>query len=113
WNVRDSDGTLIICHGRPTGGTAWTALCAKSLKKPLYIAATPRMRSAAKVRAWLAAERIRTLNVAGPRASDWPEGYERAYRLLAAVLDTPEDLLVSTMKGVLCQHDMFPRKKET
>ena len=30
-NVRDSDATLILCRGRPSGGTAFTIACAEKI----------------------------------------------------------------------------------
>ena len=32
WNIRDSDGTLILTRGEPTGGTAQTALICEPTK---------------------------------------------------------------------------------
>jgi len=34
WNVCDSDATLIICRGEPTGGTALTLRICKEIPKP-------------------------------------------------------------------------------
>src|SRR6266852_5932705 len=34
WNVRDSDGTLVLTLGRPDGGTALTIELARRLPKP-------------------------------------------------------------------------------
>lgn len=34
WNVRDSDGTLVLTIGPPTEGTAFTVTVAARLKKP-------------------------------------------------------------------------------
>src|SRR5512135_124388 len=37
WNVRDSDATLVLTHGRPAGGTALTIAVARRLGKPLLV----------------------------------------------------------------------------
>jgi len=37
WNVRDSDGTLVLTRGRPSEGTAFTIEIAARLKKPYLI----------------------------------------------------------------------------
>src|SRR5205807_8090891 len=37
WNVRDSDGTLILTRGRPKGGTALTKSLARRLRKPCLV----------------------------------------------------------------------------
>src|SRR5262245_39981340 len=36
-NVRDSDATLILTMGRPTGGTEWTRRCALEHNKPMLV----------------------------------------------------------------------------
>lgn len=37
WNVRDSDATLILCLGEPSGGTALTIKHCEKLGKPFYV----------------------------------------------------------------------------
>lgn len=87
WNVRDSDGTLVLTVGRPSGGTAHTIECARELARPYFVLdlhATPAERR--RVEAWLAANRIRTLNVAGPRESKAPGVYQLAKEYLKTLL---------------------------
>lgn len=75
YNVRDSDATLVVAFGPPTGGSALTADEAHRLSKPLLILDLGAHTTAAAVtdlRSWLADVRPRTLNVAGPRASQEP-----------------------------------------
>ncbi len=75
WNVRDSDGTLIISRAAQlTGGSAYTARCAERLGKP-WLHVHPGTEGAHAAREFLERHRIRTLNVAGPRASGDPEIY--------------------------------------
>jgi hypothetical protein len=83
WNVRDSDATLVVTDGSGSPGTDLTVACAQRLGRPLLVAA-----DVADVLAWLPgpAEPM-TLNVAGPRASEWPGGYDVAVALMRAVLD--------------------------
>ena len=69
WNVRDSDGTLIIAVGPLTGGTAYTQRCTEHQSKPLFVVDLARSRAIMPVVRWIESERIRTLNVAGPRES--------------------------------------------
>ncbi len=69
FNVRDSDGTLILNSGELEGGTRFTADIAGRLHRPVLIidlAGTPGLEAA---RDWLSRNRISTLNVAGPRES--------------------------------------------
>jgi len=75
WNVRDSDGTLILrpAHGLPPGpGTAWTEQCAAQLGKPLLICEPTDPQAGEHVRRWLSDHRIETLNVAGPSEETAP-----------------------------------------
>src|SRR2546426_6950977 len=37
WNVRDSDGTLVLTRGAPTEGTAYTIEVAKKLGRPCLV----------------------------------------------------------------------------
>lgn len=85
YNVRDSDGTLIITEGLLSGGTRLTACIASELGRPLLVvdAAKPDLDA---VDAWLNTHDIETLNVAGPRESQQPGVYARAYAILVAIL---------------------------
>jgi len=85
WNVRDSDGTLVLARGVPTGGTALTVALARRTGKPVLIA-NPDQDSPERAAAWLARERIRTLNVAGPRESEAPGIHDSAVAFLRALL---------------------------
>jgi hypothetical protein len=69
WNVRDSDGTLVLTRGEPTGGTAFTIGVARRLGKPLLVLDLPSGPDVAEVVAWAAGAGVVTLNVAGPRES--------------------------------------------
>lgn len=92
WNVRDSGGTLLVTQGRPRGGTALTLTAAKKMHRPLLTVDLNSEHDPAKVRKWLAAQKISVLNVAGPRESERPGIYEAAtdfLRLLLAPCDRP------------------------
>lgn len=86
FNVRDADGTLIIAHGELTGGTALTRDFAASLAKPFLVVDPHDPLAAKTIAAWLSEQNVRILNVAGPRESRDPGIYERAGKLLHAVL---------------------------
>jgi hypothetical protein len=77
-NVREADGTLVICAGPPTGGTALTCRLARTYAKPLLVWNLDGDLDAAAVRQWLRDHAIATLNVAGPRESTTPGIYARA-----------------------------------
>ncbi len=88
-NVRDSDATLVLSAGPPTGGTALTETIAKRLGKPLFsvdLVAIPAAQAQANVETWLAQVVPRVLNVAGPRASKAPELDSLVREVLAKVL---------------------------
>lgn len=72
WNVRDSDGTLIVTRGRPRGGTALTVSLARRHRRPLLVLDLAETPDPAEVIAWASAHDIATLNVAGPRESQQP-----------------------------------------
>ncbi len=88
-NVCDSDGTLILSRGAPSGGTRATLAFARRMAKPwlaIDFDGTNDAEAACRIRAWIAAEGIAALNVAGPRASACPDGGDRTRRVIALVL---------------------------
>ncbi len=88
-NVVDGDGTLILSHGKLTGGSALTLAIAQRLAKPwLHIdcaTVTPE-EAVARLRSWCEEHRIEVLNVAGPRASTDPLIYGKTRQLVIALL---------------------------
>ena len=90
WNVRDSDGTLVITRGRPRGGTALTVSLARRAGKPALVVDLQGRADVTEVRAFLVEHKIRVLNVAGPRESEAPGIHDQATALLRAVLSESE-----------------------
>lgn len=88
-NVRDSDATLILTRGAPTGGTALTLRTAKELGRPCLVADLAANASPSTVHAWLRERQVRVLNVAGPRESSAPGIHEEAAAFLRALLTLP------------------------
>lgn len=87
WNVRDSDGTLIVNRGTLDGGTLFTARLARERhRKPLFMIQLPRRVRRERFVAWLRRHRIRVLNVAGPRESKRPGIHRQAKLLLMGLL---------------------------
>jgi len=77
-NVRDSDGTVILHYGRLEGGTRLTAEYCRRLDRPclqLDMAAIPEEKAVDLLHDFIAGRSIRVLNVAGPRASGWPDAH--------------------------------------
>ena len=113
-NVADSDGTLIISNGEPIGGTRETVERCVEMQKPYLVIdckvvpidqaidlavgfvshlsfwAIPM--ELTHVRTRLTAEKAPgrrgnlRLNVAGPRASQWPEGHAVTHQIISAIL---------------------------
>lgn len=80
-NVKDSDGTVIIYFDRLRGGTAQTVQFCVEQKRPhvLVDAAKVSDEDAAKLMVdFVRQHKIDILNVAGPRQSEWPDGYHYA-----------------------------------
>jgi putative molybdenum carrier protein len=91
WNVRDSDGTLVLHTGRPRGGTALTLRLAGRAGKPclgIDLDAAPDAGTAAQ---WIASHGIRILNVAGPREGECPGIGGRAAGFLRELLGPISD----------------------
>jgi hypothetical protein len=86
WNVRDSDGTLILALGELTGGTALTLKAAQSLGRPVFVVDLSHSRAVVPVRKWLQKFGIGVLNVAGPRESTQEGAYLKAYQFLRRLL---------------------------
>ena len=87
-NVREADGTLVFNLGALDGGTLLTVAYATQRGKPCLLVQLDDSRhpDVAAVRAWLAANAIRVLNVAGPRESKRPGIYGGVRGFLEGVL---------------------------
>jgi hypothetical protein len=71
-NVRDADATLILCRGRPAGGTELTLQLARRYGKPWLVIDLDHLPEPAEVARWFAEHGRGVLNVAGPRESQAP-----------------------------------------
>jgi Circularly permutated YpsA SLOG family/Domain of unknown function (DUF6794) len=97
-NVIDSDGTLIVSHGKLNGGSAMTRQFAKKHKRPwmhVDLEKTNFFKAAMEVRSWVVENHVKILNVAGPRGSKDPGIYEATKKLLKAAFQV--DLILSSM----------------
>lgn len=84
-NVKDSDGTVVIYSVELRGGTEQSVRFCLELKRPheLIDASKISAEGAAKlIGDFVDKNKINILNVAGPRQSEWPEGYAYASRAL-------------------------------
>jgi hypothetical protein len=88
-NVLASDGTVIITHGKLTGGSALTKKFAKKHKRPylhINLNETPAFLASSEINAWINKNNIEILNVAGSRASKDPQIYEDAKYIIQGVI---------------------------
>ena len=86
WNVRDSDGTLLLVTTAHRPGTELTHDVARRLGRPVYLWHLDALPDPDAFRRWLRIHNIRTLNVAGPRVSESPGVYASACAYLRAAL---------------------------
>ena len=87
-NVEDSDATLIVSHGSLTGGSLLTAGIAERESKPclhIDLDRSPVEEAARAVRSWIDRIKVRKLNVAGPRASNDSNIYQKTRDILESV----------------------------
>jgi hypothetical protein len=88
-NVKDSDGTVVVYPGELRGGTAQTVRFCVDLERAHQLINASKFsdEDAARLIAdFVRKNKIDILNVAGPRQSEWPEGYDYATRALNAFL---------------------------
>jgi hypothetical protein len=89
-NVKESDGTVIIYSDELRGGSEYTVECCNQLQRPHVLidaAKVPANAAARLIVDFIRERKIDILNVAGPRQSEWPPGYDYAYRALEAFLN--------------------------
>jgi len=90
-NVKDSNGTVVMYPRELRGGTEQTVRFCVELNRPHQLIDALRVATgeAAKLIAdFVRKNKIGILNVAGPRHSEWPEGYAYASRALDRCLNT-------------------------
>ncbi len=87
-NVEESDGTLIVSFGPLTGGSALTEAFCIRLDRPylhLNMEYLTMDKAVSSVEQWLAGNCIRTLNVAGPRASSDSRIYDAVRKIVLKI----------------------------
>lgn len=88
-NIIDSDGTVIISHGKLTGGSALTMDLAVIYNKPwlhLDMVSVTVPDAVLLLKSWLIDNKINVLNVAGAKMSKDPEIYGVTIKVLEATL---------------------------
>jgi hypothetical protein len=87
-NVLDSDATLVLCRGEPTGGTDLTLRLAQRHEKPCLVVDLNQAPEPETIRRWIAKHKLKALNVAGPRESQSPGIGARAGEFLRVLFAT-------------------------
>jgi len=88
-NVKDSDGTVVIYAGKLSGGTEQTVCFCRELGQPHQLIDASKIsteEAARSIADFVRKHKIDILNVAGPRQSEWPEGYDYAFGALETFL---------------------------
>jgi hypothetical protein len=89
-NVKDSEGTVVIYFGKLSGGTEQTVRFCDERQRSYRLIDASKIsteHAAMLVVDFVREHKIDILNVAGPRQSEWPEGYEYAFRALEIFLN--------------------------
>jgi len=92
WNVRDSDGTLILTCGESDRGTALTVRLAQERKKPFFVVDVSGDVDVSAIREWAEAYGVRVLNVAGPRESSSPGIHDQTADLFRRLLREQQEV---------------------
>jgi Circularly permutated YpsA SLOG family len=121
-NVIDSDGTLIISHGRLTGGSDYTREMTLLHHRPwlhIDLNKTDAFQAAEKIKSWLTENDIEVLNVAGSRASKDPAIYRATIDIIETVfyLDLVDDTVnasfaVTPKRRAQMKKEILPRTVE-
>ncbi|RKD91546.1 putative molybdenum carrier protein [Mangrovibacterium diazotrophicum] len=88
-NIVESDATLIISNGKLSGGTLLTANFAKHIGKPVFtFELSPFFidRTMEDLVDFLEAFQVETLNVAGPRGSQWDKARETTCHIIKQLI---------------------------
>ena len=85
-NVQDADATLILCLGKPSGGTLLTRELAAQHDRLCLVIDPTNDQAEGTTRQWLAAGAVQVLNVAGPRESSWPGAAKAAEEFVRRLL---------------------------
>lgn len=91
-NVMDSDGTLVIYFGELSGGTEKTVRYCEELRKPVLVLDGDTLAPeeiAAMASEFVIANKIATLNVAGPRESTHAGAADYSRRTVSRLLELP------------------------
>ena len=84
-NVKDSDGTVVIYRDELRGGTEQTVKFCRDEKRAHQLIDATKIsgeRAAELISDFVCEKKIQILNIAGPRQSEWPQGYVYTFQVL-------------------------------
>lgn len=88
-NILESDATLIIYEGKLSGGTLLTHNYAKEINQPLFLFKVSPFfidEQLEQLIHFLTINKVETLNIAGPRASQWDKAWESGYLITSGLI---------------------------
>ncbi len=94
-NVLDSDATLIISQGALRGGSGLTKKFSLKFRKPFFhadLASKELALAATGANDWMKSVDCEILNVAGPRASEDAEIYDKTFEFLTELFKVSSQL---------------------
>ena len=89
-NVREADGTWIIAPSDLTGATLLTKELCLKFKKPYLIIQAEKdsfNTNISEIISFLEQTKIETLNIAGPRLSEWNDSYQISKQIITSLLN--------------------------
>lgn len=84
-NVKDGDATLIIYYKKLDEGSRYTLSCAKEELKPVYIIHSGEEINIAEFILWMEINKVRSLNIAGPKESNDAGVYDYTIKALESI----------------------------
>ncbi len=98
-NIENSEGTLIISQKKLEGGTLLTFQIANKFNKPVFIVSEENIKETDiffKIMYWLKRFSVSILNIAGPRKSEWEDGYKNSYYITSILISEIEKYKTGT-----------------
>jgi hypothetical protein len=88
-NVEEADGTVVLCFACESPGTRFTIEHARTTNKPMLLVDVTGVavdETVDKLKKFVESRALRSINFAGPRASEAPGAYEQTRRLVDGLI---------------------------
>lgn len=89
-NIQKSDATMIIYEGKLSGGSLLTYNYANKIGKPVFLFKISPFfieETFGQLLHFIEINHVETLNIAGPRASQWDKAYENSFLVTSKLLE--------------------------